>query len=228
MSNIPVHVGYILDGNRRWAKQQGLASIQGHAKGQEALREVLYASFESGIRYVSVYAFSTENWQREAGEVSYIMRGVVAALKKYLPEFIEKGIQVRLLGERAGLPKNVLKSLENAEAKTAHFTGSTFAICLNYGGQQELADAVKKIVHEGIDEADISPELVAEHLYAPDIPACDLIVRTSGEQRLSNFMLWRAAYSELMFVSKNWPDMNAADVDEILAEYERRSRRFGS
>ncbi len=228
MADIPQHVGYILDGNRRWAKSAGLASIKGHAKGQEVLREVLYATFERGVKYVSIYAFSTENWSRDSAEVSYLMKGVVSALERYMDEFKQKGVRVRLLGERDGLPETVLQSIEKAEQLTMNNTSATLGICLNYGGQQEIVTAVKKIVHSNVDEADITPEMIAENLYAADMPPCDLIVRTSGEQRLSNFMLWRAAYSELLFLEKNWPEMTVEDVAIVLDEYARRTRRFGS
>ena len=226
-STTPTHIGYILDGNRRWARAQGLAVFRGHARGKEVLREIVHETFSAGVEFITVYAFSTENWRRSQTEVSYLMKAIVDALGEYLDEFIENKVKIVVLGEREGLPDDVIASIENAEKETAQFTGKTFGICINYGGQTEITSAVKAIVASGTAADEVTPELIAEHLYAPEIPPCDLIVRTSGEQRLSNFMLWRSAYSELLFVKKNWPDMTKDDVRDILEEYAKRERREG-
>lgn len=226
-STVPQHIGFIVDGNRRWAKSQGLPTYEGHLAGYSVLKEIALETLASGVSYASAYVFSTENWKRSEGEVSKLMALIVRAFKADLHVFIENNVRLRIIGSRERLSDKVNKVLDEAEAQTAHLTGGTFVVCLNYGGQAEIADACKKIVQSGIAIDDITPELITQNLYAPDIPPIDIVVRTSGEQRLSNFMLWRAAYSELLFLDKLWPDMTKDDVAGILEEYSRRSRRFG-
>jgi undecaprenyl diphosphate synthase len=225
--SVPQHVGFIVDGNRRWAKSHGLPTYEGHLAGYKVLKEVALATLASGVSYASAYVFSTENWKRSESEVSKLMALIVRAFKADLHVFIDNNVRLKIIGSRERLSDKVNKVLDEAEAETAHLTGGTFVVCLNYGGQAEIADACKKIVQSGIAVDDITPELIAQNLYAPDIPPIDIVVRTSGEQRLSNFMLWRAAYSELLFLDKLWPDMTKGDVAGILEEYSRRSRRFG-
>lgn len=223
----PKHIGFIMDGNRRWAKSRGLRTVMGHKKGQQALRNVLRATIDQGVEYATVYAFSTENWSRDEKEVSYLMALIVKALGKYVDEFNEMGAKVVFLGELDRLPRAVREAIDKAEQATADNTKATLGICFNYGGQIELVDAVKKIVQDGLVADDIDERVIADRLYHPEIPPCDLIVRTSGEERLSNFMLWRAAYSEFMFIDKFWPEMTKQDVADILDKYSRRNRRFG-
>ncbi len=227
MRQLPQHIGYIVDGNRRWAAEQGLSASRGHSEGYKVLKSVLFDTIEAGVPYVSAYVFSTENWKRSEQEVGWLMKLLVRVLTHDLHELVERGIRLRVLGTRERLSKAVLKAIDEAEEKTRHLTKGQALLCLNYGGQQELADAVRRIVREGSTEEQITPEYIEQFLYTPDVPACDLIVRTSGEQRLSNFMLWRSAYSELLFVDKLWPDMTKDDVTAILEEYTRRGRRFG-
>lgn len=224
---VPRHIGFVMDGNRRWARARKLPTLMGHKKGQDVLRELLHEVYGRGVKYVSVYAFSTENWSRESAEVGYLMKQVVKGLEKYIDEFHEAGVKVAFLGRRNDLPEVVGRAIERAEEKTRSNTKAMLGICFNYGGQAELVDAYKKIVQSGVDSEGITEELISANLYYPEMPPCDLIVRTSGEQRLSNFMLWRSAYSELLFLNKNWPDMTKQDVTDILEEYEKRSRRFG-
>jgi undecaprenyl diphosphate synthase len=224
---IPRHIGYIVDGNRRWAKERGLPAVKGHAAGYKVLHEVVQASFDAGVKYVSAYIFSTENWKRSEDEVGKLMNMVIKAAVDDLHIFQERNIKVVILGSRDRLSAKVLESVERVEEQTAGNTRGTLAVCFNYGGQQEIADACKKIVQLGIDAEEITPELITEHLYVPEVPSVDMVVRTSGEQRLSNFMLWRTAYSEFMFMDKLWPDMTKDDVTTILEEYSRRGRRFG-
>jgi undecaprenyl diphosphate synthase len=226
-TEIPQHVGFIVDGNRRWAKKHGLPAYEGHLAGYNAIKEVVQAAFDAGIQYVSAYSFSTENWKRSEQEVSKLMGLVLRLLTADLHMFEENNIRLRILGTRDRLDDRIIKAIESAEAQTANNTKGTLALCFNYGGQLEIADAVKKIVQSGVSADDITPELIAQNLYAPEVPPMDLVVRTSGEQRLSNFMLWRAAYSELLFLEKFWPDMTKDDVSSILKEYARRGRRFG-
>jgi undecaprenyl diphosphate synthase len=225
--SIPQHVGFIVDGNRRWAKSRSLPAYEGHLAGYKVLKDVALATLAAGVPYASAYVFSTENWKRSESEVSKLMALIVRAFKADLHIFIDNNVRLKVIGSRERLSDKVNKVLDEAEAKTAHLTGGTFVICLNYGGQAEIADACKKIVQTGVGADEITPELIAQHLYAPEIPPIDIVVRTSGEQRLSNFMLWRAAYSEFMFLDKLWPDMTKDDVTGILEEYSRRSRRFG-
>lgn len=224
---IPEHVGLIMDGNRRWARAHNVPTLQGHARGQEVLRDIVGHSFEQGVKFVSAYAFSTENWRRTEDEVGYLMSLVRRGLDKYIGELDKQGIKIIFLGERAQVDKKVVQAIEQAEAKTAHNTKGTLAICFNYGGQQEIVNAVRHLVANGYGGEAITADLISRYLYYPELPPIDMIIRTSGEQRISNFMLWRAAYSELYFTEKYWPDFTAEDFDEALKEYEARGRRFG-
>jgi undecaprenyl diphosphate synthase len=226
-THIPRHVGYILDGNRRWAKAHGLPVYEGHLAGYSALRDVIEATFEAGVEYASIYAFSTENWKRSEDEVQKLMGLILGHFRADLPMFIKNDVKVRILGSRAGLSEKIVQALEEAEARTAHGARGTLAVCFNYGGQLEIADACRRIIEAGTPTDDITPEVIAKYLYAPEVPPIDIVVRTSGEQRLSNFMLWRAAYSEFCFLDKPWPDMTKEDVTAILKEYSQRNRRFG-
>lgn len=226
-TGIPTHVGFIVDGNRRWAKAHGLPAYEGHLAGYNALQEVLLETLRQGVKYASIYVFSTENWKRDEKEISRLMNLILKAFTGDLHFMIDNGVRVKVLGSRTGLSDKIIKAIEGVEDKTRHLTNGELLICLNYGGQQEIVDAVKKIVRSGVKDEEVTPELIAEHLYAPEVPPCDIIVRTSGEERLSNFMLWRAAYSEFIFLDKNWPDMTKQDVSAILEEYSRRNRRFG-
>lgn len=227
MSSVPRHVGYIVDGNRRWARQHGIPTYEGHLAGYNAIQEVAKATFDAGVEYVSAYIFSTENWKRSEEEVGKLMGLVLKLLTSDLRQLEENSIQLKVLGSREGVSDKILKAIDDAEARTVNNTHGTLALCFNYGGQLEITDAIKKIVQSGTNVDEISPELISENLYSPDVPQVDLIVRTSGEQRISNFMLWRAAYSELLFLDKFWPDMTKEDVAAILEEYSQRDRRIG-
>ena len=227
MADVPRHIGYIVDGNRRWAKAHGLPTYEGHLAGYNAIQDIAKATFDAGVEYVSAYIFSTENWKRSEDEVSKLMGLVLRLLKSDLHLFQENNIRLKVLGSRDNVSEKILKEIDNAERETADNTGGTLGLCFNYGGQLEIADAVKPIIENGVAAKDVTPELIAQHLYVPEIPPCDLVVRTSGEQRLSNFMLWRSAYSEFMFLEKNWPDMTKQDVTDILEAYKKRERRIG-
>lgn len=225
---LPQHVGIILDGNRRWAKAQGLTSLQGHLKGYRNFHDVaLYLLKTKKVPYVSAYVFSTENWSRTKSEVNYLMKLVLRALKEFLKEFHEEGIRIVVLGSREKLSKSVIKAIDKAESDTHNNNQGTLALCFNYGGQGELVEAAKAIINAELPAESVTPSVLADHLYHPEVPPLDLIIRTSGEQRLSGFMLWRAAYAELYFVDKHWPDFGLADTDEALADYSQRQRRFG-
>lgn len=224
---VPRHIGFIIDGNRRWAKAQGLQPYDGHFAGYNVMKEILIDVLHRGVKYASCYVFSTENWTRPKAEVNRLMKLLTRVLRDDLHYFNEENVRLRIIGGRDQLDASVVASIEAAEKATAHNDGGDLLLCINYGGHQEIADAVKKVVQLGVKPEDITPDLISQHLYAPDIPPCDMIVRTSGEHRLSNFMLWRASYSELLFLNKNWPEMTKKDVAAILREYEKRNRRFG-
>jgi len=226
---LPKHVGIIMDGNRRWARANGLKTFDGHFKGYQNMRDLaLYALKEKSIPYLSAYAFSTENWNRTKEEVGYLMNLVLRALIEYLDDFHKNNIRLLALGTRDKLGAKVIKAIETAEEKTKHNTGGTLALCFNYGGQQEIVDATKKIIEDGLDVQTLDNEKFSQYLYHPEVPPVDLIIRTSGEERLSGFMLWRAAYSEFLFVDKHWPEFDKSDVDAALEEYAHRQRRFGA
>ena len=226
-TNQPRHIGFILDGNRRWAKEKGLSPMKGHYEGYKKLKELAtYALKDKKIEFVSAYVFSTENWNRTKEEVGYLMKLVLRALTDYLEEFHRDNIKVVILGSRQKLSKSLLGAIEQAETKTKDNTGGTLGLCFNYGGHTEIVEAVNNILQSGPKES-ISQEEFEGSLYHPEIPAVDMIVRTSGEQRISGFMLYRASYSELLFVPKFWPDFNKKDIDEVINEYGRRQRRYG-
>ncbi len=224
---VPRHLGFIIDGNRRWAKKHGLPAYEGHLAGYNALKDVVLAVADAGVEYVSLYIFSTENWQRAKEEVDNLMGLMMRLFKTDMKLLLDNDLRLLVLGTRDKLPKKMNNAIDEAERKTAHCKRSTIAVCFNYGGQQEIVEAVKKIVEQKISADDITIELLSKNLYQPSVPAVDLIVRTSGEQRLSNFMLWRSPYSELLFLEKFWPDMKKDDVTDILEEYSNRHRRFG-
>jgi undecaprenyl diphosphate synthase len=224
---IPKHIGYIVDGNRRWAKSHGLPSYEGHLAGYNTIHEVIEATFAVGVEYVTAYIFSTENWKRSEDEVGRLMNLLFQTLTSDIQIFQKNNIKLVVIGSRDGVSDKIVKAIEDAESATASNTGGTLALCFNYGGQLEIVDAIKQIVRSGVKADDVSVDTVNANLYEPDLPPIDLVVRTSGEQRLSNFMLWRAAYSEMMFIEKLWPDMTKDDVTKIIDEFSRRSRRFG-
>ncbi len=226
-NNAPRHIGYILDGNRRWAKKHGLPTYEWHLAGYNALKEVVDATADEGVEYISFYTFSTENWNRAESEVRGIMKLIRRLFKSDIKELVKKGYKLVVLGGRENLPDDISKMIDDAEAASAPNSRATLAMCFNYGGQQEIVRAAARIAQEGINPADIDEKEFEKYLDHPDIPPCDLIVRTSGEQRLSNFMLWRSAYSEFLFLDKFWPDMREGDVTGIIEEYNQRQRRYG-
>lgn len=226
-STTPNHVAFILDGNRRWAKAKGLPTLEGHRKGYEQLKDIARECFDRGIKYVTAFIFSTENWNREETEVNYLMDLALRMFKRDMKEINKDNIRVRVFGFRDKIKPSIVKAISEAEELTKNNTGGQLNICFNYGGQQEITRAVTEIVKEGIDAEQITPEVVKAHLFTAEIPAPDVIVRTSGEQRLSNFLLWDSAYAELMFVPEPWPDFSKQSLDKVLAEYANRQRRFG-
>ncbi|MBR2998275.1 di-trans,poly-cis-decaprenylcistransferase [Candidatus Saccharibacteria bacterium] len=218
------HLGIIADGNRRWAKERGLPKIEGHRRGVKTMENLIMEAAKAEIPFVTFYVFSTENWGREEAEVSYIMKLAETKIMKLAEKMTKNNIRMLILGIR-GAVNPLLTSLgEKAEKITADCTGTTVCFCFNYGGEQEIADAANIALES---EGEITPATIRKHLYHPEVPDLDMVVRTSGEQRISGFMLWRSAYAEFLFLKKYFPEMTAEDIDEILAEYEKRNRRFG-
>ena len=218
------HLGIIPDGNRRWAKAQGLPTIEGHKKGMNKIEELINSAVDTGIEYITFYIFSTENWKRSEAEVAYLMKMVDSYIMNFAKKLAEKNGKLVVLGSKNKISPKLASTIEKAEKLTEDCTGITACFCFNYGGEQEIADSAK-VASEV--EGEITPETIRKHLYHPEIPDVDMVVRTSGEQRLSGFMLWRSAYAELMFIDKYFPEMEAGDIELILAEYEKRNRRFG-
>ncbi len=225
---VPKHIAIIPDGNRRWAKAHGLSSLEGHKKGGDVARAISRAVFKAGIPVMSIYAFSTENWNRTQDELQYLMELYLRLAGIEVKQATKDNIKIVLSGSKERLSTRILKSLEDVQAKTANNTGGILKICLNYGVQAEIVRAVQEIVREGVQPEDVTLEVVKQHLYTADLPPVDLVVRTSGEQRLSNFLLWDSAYAELIFVDKNWPDFDDAELGHVLYEYAQRQRRFGA
>lgn len=227
MSDVPTHVGYILDGNRRWARKYGLPTYEGHLAGYNALYDVIEATADAGVACISLYTFSTQNWSRAEEEVSGILKIIRRMFRGTLKRLTKDGHRVVVLGSREGIPDDIVKLIEEAESSSKDGHRATVAICFNYGGQEEIVRAAQRLIAKKVNADEVTMESVAGALDHPELPPCDLIVRTSGEQRLSDFMLWRAAYSEFIFLDKYWPEMTKEDVTSILDEYTRRSRRFG-
>ncbi len=217
-----------MDGNGRWAAQRGLPRTDGHAAGEEALLDTVEGALDLGITWLTVYAFSTENWRRPADEVRYLMQFNESLLTRRRDELHERGVRMRFLGRRDWrVPERVLQRMEESIALTADNTVMTLNIAFNYGGRAEIVDAVKAIVSSGVPAERVDERMIRRHLYDPDMPDPDLMVRTSGEYRISNYLLWELAYSELVFTDVLWPDFRREDLFEAVREYQRRERRFG-
>ncbi|MBR3840786.1 MAG: isoprenyl transferase [Erysipelotrichales bacterium] len=227
MTNQIKNVAVIMDGNGRWAKKKGLPRTAGHLQGTKNIRNITIAANDLGIKSLTLYAFSTENWKREQSEVEYIMKLPAQFLDDYLEELIENNVVIKLIGERDRLPEYTRKPIEEAEARTAHNNGIILNLCLNYGGQREIVLAVKQMIADGVKEEEVTEDLFASYLMAANCNPIDLLIRTSGEQRISNFLLWQIAYSELYFTDKLWPDFTAEDFKEAILNFDKRERRFG-
>ena len=218
------HLGVIADGNRRWAKERGLPTIEGHRRGLDSIEQMVIGARDAGIKYITFYVFSTENWGRSKDEVSYIMKLAETRILKYAEKLKKNNSRMIILGSRKNVPPKLASSIEEAEKLTADCTGITVCFCFNYGGEQEIADAAT--IASEVDK-EITPDMIRKHLYHPEIPNIDMVVRTSGEERISGFMLWRASYAEFYFIKKYFPEMGYDDIKIILEEYEKRNRRFG-
>ena len=229
--DVPRHVAIIMDGNGRWAAARGLPRVEGHRRGVEALRKTVRAAIDLGISVLTIFSFSSENWSRPQTEIRDLLSLLRRFIRNDLVDLHKSNVRVRIIGEREDLARDIRGLLEEAEDLTRNNDGLSLVVAFNYGARQEIARAARRLVAEvaaGRLSADaITPELLGGHLDAPDLPDPDVIIRTSGEQRLSNFLLWQAAYSELVFVPTNWPDFDRSTLEGAIAEYRRRERRFG-
>jgi undecaprenyl diphosphate synthase len=228
---MPRHVAIIMDGNGRWAAARGLPRVEGHRRGVEALRRTVRAAGELGISILTIFSFSSENWSRPASEIRDLLALLRRFIRNDLAELHKSNVRVRIIGDRDDLERDIRSLLQEAEDLTRNNDGLLLVVAFNYGGRQEIARAARRLADEAangrLQAKDITPELLAQHLDAPDLPDPDVIIRTSGEQRLSNFLLWQSAYSELVFVPTYWPDFDRAALEGVIAEYRRRERRFG-
>jgi undecaprenyl diphosphate synthase len=228
---VPRHVAIIMDGNGRWAAARGLPRAEGHRRGVEALRRTIRAAGEIGIGIVTIFSFSAENWSRPASEIGELMGLLRRFIRNDLAELHKSNVRVRIIGEREGLDPDIARLLTEAEELTKGNTGLTLVVAFNYGARQEITRAARRIAEDvaagRLKPADVTMDSISGFLDAPDLPDPDLIIRTSGEQRLSNFLLWQSAYSELVFVPTNWPDFDRATLEAAIREYQQRERRFG-
>ncbi len=228
---LPRHVAIIMDGNGRWAQARGLERNEGHQQGLEALREVVRASNDFGIRYLTLYAFSIENWKRPQGEVGELMRLLDHYLEVEIEEVMSKGVQVRVIGRLDRLPPNTREAVRDAVERTAQNREMTLVFALSYGGRAEIVDAAKKLMRDAeagkVDALGLDEKVFASYLYDPEIPDPDLLIRTGAESRVSNFLLWQIAYSELYLTDLMWPDFGRADLADAICAYQSRERRFG-
>ena len=229
---LPEHVAIMMDGNGRWATARGLPRSSGHEHGVEALRNVIQASVDTGIRYLTVFSFSTENWNRPKGEVDALLKLLRTYVKQDLKQLREKGVRIRVIGKRIDLPKDIFKLVEKVEQDTIDNDSLFLNIAFNYGGRDEIIRAISRIIeaiHSGELTAEgVSEENFAHYLDTRDIPNPDLVIRTSGEVRVSNFQLWQTAYSEFVFLDVLWPDFNVSHLNEALKIYANRNRRYGA
>ena len=221
------HIAIIMDGNRRWAKERNLPTMVGHKKGVEALKNTLRACNDFGVKYLTVYAFSTENWNRKQDEVDYLMELVAITLTNELAEMHNEGVQIRFIGDLSRFSDKLQKILENAIQTTKNNTGVVLQIALNYGARDELTNAVKKVVASGIKAEDVTPDVISKHLYTAGVPDPDVLIRTGGEQRISNYLLWQIAYSEIIIKNEFWPEFGKDLLAESIQEFGKRQRRYG-
>jgi undecaprenyl diphosphate synthase len=233
LARIPKHVAIVMDGNGRWAQQRGLKRTDGHAAGEEALFDTVDGALDIGLEWMTVYAFSTENWRRPIDEVRFLMGFNERLLLKRRDDLDQRGVRVRFIGRRHGrVPARVRKRIEETEALTKRNRRMTLTFAFNYGGRAEIADAVRQIaervVDGSLDPDRVDEKTIARHLYAPDMPDPDLLVRTSGEYRISNYLLWQLAYAELYFTDVLWPDFRRQHLFDAIADFQHRNRRFGS
>lgn len=230
-NKIPQHVALILDGNGRWAKKRSLPRTVGHRKGAFNIEKIAIACQNLGIKYMTCYCFSTENWKRPQDEVNYLMKLPIRYFKKAYKTIIESNIKIQVIGRRDRFPKELLEAIIEVEEKTKNHTNLTLTLCLDYGSYDEITTAFKQIADEvikgQINIDDITPEVITNHLFTKDLPQVDLLIRTSGEYRISNYLLWQIAYSEFYFTDVLWPDFNEEELNKAIYDYQNRNRRFG-
>ncbi len=230
--NLPKHIAIIMDGNRRWAKNKGLPVSFGHKEGAKTLEKIVRYANKIGIKHITVYAFSTENWKRTEEEVSTLMGLFQSYLDDYSKRADSENIRVKIIGSKVGLSEKMKNSIEKCMERTKNNTGTTFNIALNYGGRDEIISAVKniaqKVKENKIEIEDINEKMISDNLYTSEQPDPDLLIRTSGEIRLSNFLPWQLVYTEFLFIEKNWPDFDEKDLDEAIELYQKRNRKFGA
>jgi undecaprenyl diphosphate synthase len=224
---LPRHVAIIMDGNRRWARLRGLPEADGHAAGVAAIRPIVERAAQRGVKALSIYAFSRENWGRASEEVETLLALLESAIRDETPELVRQGIRVSILGRLDELPDRTRNSIRDALAQTAGGTTMALNVAFNYSGHSEIVDAARRAILDGLAPQQIDEAAIAERLYTSDLPELDLLIRTGGDQRISNFLIWQAAYAELYFCDRLWPDFDPAAFDAALAEFARRSRRFG-
>jgi undecaprenyl diphosphate synthase len=228
LTRVPPHVAWVMDGNGRWAQRRGLPRTEGHAAGEAALFDVVEGALALGVRWLTVYAFSTENWRRPPDEVRYLMGFNESLLRRRRDELHQKGVRIRFAGRRDWrVPRRVLRRMDESIELTRDDRRMTLTMAFNYGGRAEIVDAVRDLVASGVPASRVDERTIRRHLYFPDMPDPDLVIRTSGEYRISNFLLWEVAYSELLFVDTLWPDVRRRDLYEAVLEYQHRHRRYG-
>lgn len=224
----PSHVGFIMDGNGRWAQKRGLARTAGHKEGLEIAKRIVKACADMGIKYVTLYTFSTENWKRAQEEVGYLMGLIRGHLRAEFQFYKDNGIKIEHIGDLSGLPKDVQNEIIKAKEDTAAFTGLTVVLAINYGGRDEIVRSVKKIINSGIKSENITEKLISDNFDVPELPDVDFLIRTGGEKRLSNFLLWHCAYAEFLFTDTLWPDYSTEELKNNINEFYKRTRRFGA
>ncbi|MCE9557654.1 MAG: di-trans,poly-cis-decaprenylcistransferase [Armatimonadetes bacterium] len=228
LSHLPAHIAVIMDGNGRWANKKGLGRLLGHREGYNTLKGVVRDCGDLGVRYLTVYAFSAENWRRPEEEVSGLMKLIEGAMIEQISQLAASNVRVQIAGRMNELPPSLRDALNKGIQDTSGCTGLTFTLAINYGGRAEIVDAVKAIIESGIPAHDIIEELISKHLYHPQTPEPDLMIRTAGEMRWSNFLIWQAAYAELVVTDVSWPDFDTSQLLNAVAEYQRRTRKFGA
>jgi undecaprenyl diphosphate synthase len=229
MTNIPKHIAIIMDGNGRWAKKRGLSRSMGHREGSRTLKKIVESCYNLGVKYLTVYAFSTENWSRPKEEVDQLLKLLLEYLRNAENELKGKNVRIRVIGDRKALPVEIQAEIERVEKNTAHITGLDFIIALNYGGRQEIVEAFSSILEDALSGkvTKIDEELINQRLYTHGLPDPDLLIRTSGEMRLSNFLIWQLSYSEFFFCDVLWPDFKESHLKDAILSYQCRQRRFG-
>ena len=228
LEKLPTHIAVIMDGNGRWAKKRGLQRLLGHREGYKTLRAVLLNASQLGIKYLTVYAFSAENWRRPQDEVAGLMRLIETAAKDELRSMHQNNVKVQVAGRLEEVPPTLQKALRDGVEITKANTGITFTLAVNYGGRAEIVDAVKAMIAEGATPASVTEESIASHLYNPATPEPDLMIRTAGEMRWSNFLIWQSAYTELFVTDKPWPEFDGSELLKAVATYQQRTRKFGA